>query len=152
MAQNSNWQAMERHQRALAELQWKDVWNEMLAHLEEEEKVYFEKSLYEALLTEKFKKMEKIAKIQWKIDSLEEEFIDMYADDLDRLDKKLESDSVLDEEEDDAEAATEEIISYNKIWTIDKLRKYKKMQIEIELERESLKLINDKIALINHKI
>jgi hypothetical protein len=26
------------------------------------------------------------------------------------------------------------------------------MQIEIELERESLKLINDKIALINHKI
>jgi hypothetical protein len=36
----------------------------MLAHLEEEEKVYFEKSLYEALLTEKFKKMEKIAKIQ----------------------------------------------------------------------------------------
>lgn len=152
MAQNSNWQAMERHQRALAELQWKDVWNEMLAHLEEEEKVYFEKSLYEALLTEKFKKMERIAKIQWKIDALEEEFVDMYADDLDRLDKKLESDSVLDEEEDDAEAATEEIISYNKIWTIDKLRKYKKMQIEIELERESLKLINDKIALINHKI
>jgi hypothetical protein len=39
----------------------------------------------------------------------------MYADDLDRLDKKLESDSVLDEAEDDAEAATEEIISYNKI-------------------------------------
>lgn len=152
MAQNSNWQAMERHQRALAELQWKDVWNEMLAHLEEEEKVYFEKSLYETLLTEKFKKMERIAKIQWKIDALEEEFIDMYADDLDRLDKKLESDSVLDEAEDDAEAATEEIISYNKIWTIDKLRKYKKMQIEIELERESLKLINDKIALINHKI
>ena len=152
MAQNSNWQAMERHQRALAELQWKDVGNEMLAHLEEEEKVYFEKSLYETLLTEKFKKMERIAKIQWKIDALEEEFIDMYADDLDRLDKKLESDSVLDEEEDDAEAATEEIISYNKIWTIDKLRKYKKMQIEIELERESLKLINDKIALINHKI
>ncbi len=152
MAQNSNWQAMERHQRALAELQWKDVWNEMLAHLEEEEKIYFEKSLYETLLTEKFKKMERIAKIQWKIDALEEEFIDMYADDLDRLDKKLESDSVLDEAEDDAEAATEEIISYNKIWTIDKLRKYKKMQIEIELERESLKLINDKIALINHKI
>lgn len=148
----SNAQERMKYQEALADLQWKDVSEEILKKFEEEELVYFEKSLYESLLITKFKKQKTLSNLMKKLSWLEELFTEIYADQMWNFEKELESDEVIDYDKDDEEVATEEVVSFNKIDTLNKLREYKTLKLQIELEKESLKMLSEQISKIQHKI
>lgn len=148
----SNAQERMKYQEALSNLQGKDVSEELLNKFDEEELVYFEKSLYENLLITKFKKQKSLSSLMKKLSWLEELFTELYADQMDNFERELESEEVIDYDKDDAEVATEEVVSFNKIDTLNKLREYRTLKFQIELEKESLKMLSEQIAKIQHKI
>ena len=148
----SNSQERMKYQEALSNLQGKDVSEELLNKFDEEELVYFEKSLYENLLITKFKKQKSLSSLMKKLSWLEELFTELYADQMDNFERELESEEVIDYDKDDAEVATEEVVSFNKIDTLNKLREYRTLKFQIELEKESLKMLSEQIAKIQHKI
>ena len=133
----SNAQERMKYQEALSNLQGKDVSEELLNKFDEEELVYFEKSLYENLLITKFKKQKSLSSLMKKLSWLEELFTELYADQMDNFERELES---------------EEVVSFNKIDTLNKLREYRTLKFQIELEKESLKMLSEQIAKIQHKI
>lgn len=143
---------MQKMQNALTELKGKDVSEELINKFDEEEKIYFEKSLYENLLVTKTKKLKSLSALNKKINQLEEEFTELYADELDILDKKIESEEVLDYDDDDEASATEEVTSMNKIDVLNKLRSYKLLKVQLELEKKSLEMLSEQINNIEHKI
>ena len=143
---------MQKMQNALTELKGKDVSEELIKKFDEEEKIYFEKSLYENLLVTKTKKLKSLSALNKKINQLEEEFTELYADELDVLDKKIESEEVLDYDDDDEASATEEVTSMNKIDVLNKLRSYKLLKVQLELEKKSLEMLSEQINNIEHKI
>lgn len=142
---------MQKMQNALTELKGKDVSEELIKKFDEEEKIYFEKSLYENLLVTKTKKLKSLSALNKKINQLEEEFTELYADELDVLDKKIESKDVIDYDDDEA-SATEEVTSMNKIDVLNKLRSYKLLKVQLELEKKSLEMLSEQINNIEHKI
>ena len=148
----SNAQERMKYQEALSNLQGKDVSEELLNKFDEEELVYFEKSLYENLLITKFKKQKSLSSLMKKLSWLEELFTELYADQMDNFERELESEEVIDYDKDDSEVATEEVVSFNKIDTLNKLREYRTLKFQIELEKESLKMLSEQIAKIQHKI
>lgn len=148
----SNAQERMKYQEALSNLQGKDVSEELLNKFDEEELVYFEKSLYENLLITKFKKQKSLSSLMKKLSWLEELFTELYADQMDNFERELESEEVIDYDKDDAEVSTEEVVSFNKIDTLNKLREYRTLKFQIELEKESLKMLSEQIAKIQHKI
>ena len=87
-----------------------------------------------------------------KLSWLEELFTELYADQMNNFEIELESEEVIDYDKDDAEVATEEVVSFNKIDTLNKLREYRTLKFQIELEKESLKMLSEQIAKIQHKI